>query len=83
MRRIDELFLLYPFYRSRQMVRDLRREGVRVGRHRVRRLMRLMGIAATCRARRGPGSLIRSTRSIPTCSGGFPLKVRIRSGART
>ncbi len=42
MRRIDELFLKYPFYGSRQMVRQLRREGVCVGRHRVRRLMRLM-----------------------------------------
>ena len=40
MRRIDVLFLKYPFYGSRQMVRQLRREGIRVGRHRVRRLMR-------------------------------------------
>ena len=46
MRRIDELFLKYPFYGSRQMVRQLRREGVCVGRHRVRRLMRLMGLEA-------------------------------------
>ena len=52
MRRIDELFLLYPFYGSRQMVRHLRREDVRVGRHRVRRLMRLMGIEAIYRAPR-------------------------------
>jgi len=44
MRRIDGLFLKYPFYGSRQMVRQLRREGVRVSRHRVRRLMRLMGL---------------------------------------
>ena len=36
MRRIDELFLKYPFYGSRQMVRQLRRDGVCVGRHRVR-----------------------------------------------
>ena len=28
MRRIDELFLKYPFYGSRQMMRQLRREGV-------------------------------------------------------
>ena len=41
MRRIDELFMKYPFYGSRQMVRQLRRDGVCVGRHRVRRLMRL------------------------------------------
>ncbi len=33
MRRIDELFLKCPFYGSRQMARQLRREGVRVGRH--------------------------------------------------
>ena len=46
MRRIDELFLKYPFYGSRQMVRQLRREGVCVGRHRIRRLMRLMGLEA-------------------------------------
>ena len=46
MRRIDVLFLKYPFYGSRQMVRQLRREGIRVGRHRVRRLMRLMGLQA-------------------------------------
>ena len=46
MRRIDELFMKYPFYGSRQMTRQLRREGARVGRHRVRRLMRLMGLAA-------------------------------------
>ena len=50
MRRIDELFLKYPFYGSRQMARQLRRESVRVGRHRVRRLMRLMGLAAIYQA---------------------------------
>ena len=52
MRRIDELFMKYPFYGSRQMVRQLRREGVRAGRHRVRRLMRLMGLAAIYQAPR-------------------------------
>jgi putative transposase len=52
MRRIDELFLKYPFYGPRQMVRQLRREGVRVGRHRVRRLMGLMGLAAIYQAPR-------------------------------
>ncbi len=52
MRRIDELFLKYPFYGSRQMVRQLRRDGVRAGRHRVRRLMRLMGLAAIYQAPR-------------------------------
>jgi len=52
MRRIDELFLKYPFYGSRQMARQLRREGVCVGRHRVRRLMRLMGLQAIYQAPR-------------------------------
>jgi putative transposase len=52
MRRIDELFLKYPFYGSRQMVRHLWREGIRVGRHRVRRLMRLMGLQAIYQAPR-------------------------------
>ena len=52
MRRIDELFLKYPFYGSRQMVRQLRREDVCVGRHRVRRLMRLMGLEAIYQAPR-------------------------------
>ena len=50
MRRLDELFLKYPFYGSRQMVRQLRREGISVGRHRVRRLMRLMGLEAIYQA---------------------------------
>ena len=52
MRRIDELFLKYPFFGSRQMARHLRREGLRIGRHRVRRLMRLMGLAAIYQAPR-------------------------------
>ena len=49
MRRMDELHMAYPFYGSRQLVRHLRREGVAAGRHRIRRLMRLMGVEATCR----------------------------------
>jgi len=52
MRRIDELFLKWPFYGSRQMVRQLRREGIYIGRHRVRRLMRLMGLEAIYQAPR-------------------------------
>ena len=49
MRRLDELHMLYPFYGSRQLRRHLRREGVTAGRHRIRRLMRLMGLEATYR----------------------------------
>ncbi len=52
MRRIDELFLKYPFYGSRQMMRQLRREGIYIGRHRVRRLMQLMGLQAIYQAPR-------------------------------
>ena len=52
MRRIDELFLKYPFYGSRQMVRHLRREGVRIGRRRAARLMCLLGLQAVYRAPR-------------------------------
>ena len=50
MRRIDELFLKYPFYGSRQMARQLRREEIVACRHRVRRLMRLMGLEAIYQA---------------------------------
>jgi putative transposase len=50
MRRLDEMFLRHPFFGSRQMVRQLRRDGIRAGRHRVRRLMRLMGLEAIYQA---------------------------------
>lgn len=43
---IDAQFLETPYYGSRQMARYLRRQDFLVGRHRVRRLMRLMGIEA-------------------------------------
>jgi len=41
---IDRQFLETPWYGSRQMARWLRRQGHSVGRHRVRRLMRKMGL---------------------------------------
>lgn len=44
MRRIDELFMACPFYGSRQMQAALALEGIAAGRHRVRRLMGLMGL---------------------------------------
>lgn len=44
MRRIDEQYLKTPWYGSRQMKRELVRQGFSVGRKRVRRLMRLMGL---------------------------------------
>ena len=49
MNRMDELFMAYPFYGSRQMMVSLQREGISIGRHRVRRLMRIMGLQAIYR----------------------------------
>ena len=45
MRLIDETFLECPFYGARQMARHLRRLGWCVGRKRVRRLMRKIGLS--------------------------------------
>ena len=52
MRLIDAQFLETPWYGSRQMARHLRREGWCVGRKRVRRLMRNMGLQAIYQAPR-------------------------------
>ena len=62
MRRIDELHLDYPFAGSR-MLRDLLRgEGVEIGRERVARMMRRMGVVAVYRrpntSKPGPGHKI-------------------------
>ena len=46
MRRMDELHLAWPFYGSRRMTAVLRREGWRVNRKRVKRLMKVMAIEA-------------------------------------
>jgi putative transposase len=42
--RIDEIYTKCPFFGSRQMVCQLRREGQNIGRKRVQRLMRIMGL---------------------------------------
>lgn len=46
---IDKLFTKYPFFGSRQITSWLARDGIKVGRHRVRRLMRQMGLQAVYR----------------------------------
>ncbi len=46
MRLIDKQYLKTPWYGTRQMSRHLRREGHPVGRKRIARLMRLMGLCA-------------------------------------
>lgn len=46
MKAIDQAFIKYPFFGSRQIAACLRRDGIVVGRHRVRRLMAKMGLEA-------------------------------------
>ncbi len=46
MDRIDELYMKHPFYGSRSMKTVLNREGYKVNRKRIQRLMRLMGLQA-------------------------------------
>ena len=46
MKVIDEEYLKYPFYGSRQMKRHLYRIGYIVSRHKIRRLMSKMGLVA-------------------------------------
>ena len=46
MRIIDEEYLKYPFFGSRQMKRHLQRLRYKVSRHKLRRLMQLMGLTA-------------------------------------
>jgi len=46
MRLIDEIHLMYPFYGSRKIRNELWAKGYDIGRDRVRRLMRQMGIEA-------------------------------------
>lgn len=44
--RIDEVYIAYPFYGSRKITEQLRREGHMVNRKAVRRHMREMGLCA-------------------------------------
>ena len=67
MRRIDELYLKYPFYGSRQMARQLGREGHPVGRHRVRRPIGRWACKRSI-SRPGPARRIPSIGFIPTAS---------------
>ena len=46
MRQIDEIHLMYPFYGSRKIRNELWSKGYDIGRDRVRRLMRKMGVEA-------------------------------------
>ena len=66
MRQIDEQFLETPFYGTRQMTRWLLREGETVGRKRVRRLMRLLGLQAIYRPAPSEPSRLTSRRRRPS-----------------
>lgn len=46
MRDLDEIYLARPFYGQRKLLRELRKKGWVIGRKRVRRLMKIMGIEA-------------------------------------
>jgi putative transposase len=48
MRRLDELHLEHPFMGARMLRRQLKSEGIQVGRRHVRTLMLRMGMAALC-----------------------------------
>ena len=45
MKKIDQIYLNYPFYESRQVFLHLKRGGCGTSRHKVRRLIRVMGIS--------------------------------------
>ena len=47
-RRIDEIYMEHPYYGARRIAVQLQREGYPVGRKRVRRCMREMGIQGIC-----------------------------------
>ena len=49
MHEIDPIFTKYPFFGSRQIAAYLPQSGVSAGRHRVRRLMAIMGLQAICK----------------------------------
>lgn len=46
--RIDEIYTARPFYGSRRIAAQMRREGQRIKRETVRQYMREMGIAGIC-----------------------------------
>ncbi len=46
MHQIDRVFTQYPFFGSRQIAAYLPRKGYYAGRHRIRRLMKIMGLEA-------------------------------------
>ena len=66
MKQIDQQYLATPFYGSRRMKVWLDRQGHRVNRKRIQRLMRAMGLQAIYR-RPVPASQDLGTRCIRIC----------------
>ena len=65
---IDKQFLETPWYGSRQMARHMKRNNHQCGRHRVRRLMRLMRLVSdSIREAQHQQESTRSIRSGHTC----------------
>lgn len=46
MRRVDEIYTAWPFYVSRRITQELKKEGYDISRKRVQRVMRNLGIAS-------------------------------------
>jgi putative transposase len=65
LKRLDRIFTDHPVYGSRRLQVALRREGISVGRRRVRRLMQKLGFGQSARSGTPAGG-IPGTRSIRT-----------------
>ena len=81
MQAIDRIYLEEPTYGSRRMLDELQLLGYRLGRDRVRRLMRIMGIEPIYPKPR-LSTPAKGTKSIPIFSEGLRSSVAIMYGAR-
>jgi len=82
MNEIDRVFTKYSFFGSRQIAAYLPRNGFHAGRHRVRRLMQIMGLQAIYK---GPSTSKKhpSTRFTLTCLGSCRSRGQTTFGAVT
>ena len=80
MNEIDRVFTKHPFFGSRQIAAYLPRNGFHAGRHRVRRLMGIMGLQAIYK---GPNTSKKHPqhRIYHTCLGSCLLRARTKFGA--
>jgi len=80
MHEIDRVFTKYPFFGSRQIAAYLPQSGFSVGRHRVRRLMNVMGLTVIYK---GLNASKHSTAFTHTCLGSSQSRGPIKFGAVT